>query len=90
MDIKNQIGAEDKQLLGKLLIESQVLNQLLGERKMMFKNQADQVLKKVCKNPEMYNFHLNPSKDIWELELKPELQVKGIQTNGLVKSTIKN
>jgi hypothetical protein len=89
MDIKDQIKQEDRDAIRNLLTESQVLGVLLTERKNLFNMKINEIMRKVCKNPELYDFHINPQKDSWELNLKT-LQVQRVNVGNAINQVRKN
>lgn len=72
MDIKDKITPEEKQQIGGLVIECQVLNNLLQERNAMLESKVKEILTKNGISPQLYNLIFNPSQDLWRAELKEE------------------
>lgn len=70
MDIKDKISPEDKQQIGSLAIECQVLNNLLQQKNAIFQEKGKEILAKNGLSPERYALKFNPSQDLWEAELK--------------------
>lgn len=70
MDIKDKLTPEEKQQIGGLAIECQVLNNLLQERKAILDNKAKEILARNGLSPQLYNLKFNPGQDLWEAELK--------------------
>jgi len=87
INISDKLTNEEKVLLGNLSRQVKVLESLLQEKKMIFNKVAGDIMKKATKNPELYNFYFSPGKDIWELQLKKELQVQQIDTSISVTMT---
>jgi len=72
MDISQKVNQETKDRIRNLVVESQVLQSLLNERKGMLQAEMQSVIKENTKSPQLYILECNPDKDIWDLKLKPE------------------
>ena len=70
MDIKDKLTPEEKQQIGGLAIECQVLNNLLQERKGILESKAKEILAKNGLSPQTYNLIFNPGQNLWRAELK--------------------
>ncbi len=70
MDIKDKLTEQDKQQLGCLALECQVLSNLLKERQVAIENKAKEILAKNGLSPELYALKFNPNQDLWEADLK--------------------
>lgn len=70
MDIKDKISPEDKQQIGNLVTECQVLNHLLKQQDAILTNKVQEVLAKVGCSPTLYNLKFNVSQDLWQAKLK--------------------
>lgn len=75
MDVSQKIDAQTKARLNSLQIECQVLKNLLTEKDAALQELVKQILTSLTPNPTMYAFKINPSKDQWELELRPDALV---------------
>jgi len=75
MDIKDKLTPEEKQQIGGLVVECQVLNNLLQERSSILESKAKEILAKNGLSPQLYNLIFNPSQDLWEAKLKEEALV---------------
>lgn len=73
MDVAGKIKPEDKGNLANLIIECQVLENLLKERRAAFQQKVGEVCHYLTDNPKLYVLEMNPGKNTWELKLKPEL-----------------
>ncbi len=72
MDVSQKIDAQTKARLTNLNIECQVLNNLLKEKNAVMQELVKQVLSSLTVNPTQYALKINPSQDIWDLQLRPE------------------
>ena len=70
MDIKDKLTEQDKQQIGNIALQCQVLDTLLKERKAILGNKANEILDKNGLSPEMYALKFNLSKNLWEAVLK--------------------
>ena len=70
MDIKNKLTEQDKQELGNLALECQVLNNILKEHQAAIENKAKEVLARQGLSPQLYALRFNPNENVWEAELK--------------------
>lgn len=75
MDIKEKLTDQQKQEIHNLIIETQVLENLLKERRERLHEKGNQIMSLIGLSPKMYNLKLNPGQNIWEAELKPDVLV---------------
>jgi hypothetical protein len=73
IDIKDKLKTEDKQILSNLVLESKVLETLLQERRNILSSEIKRIMAANKIDSKIYNLHVNPTKDVWELVMKPEL-----------------
>jgi hypothetical protein len=70
MDIKDKLTEQDKQILGSLALECELLDNLLKERQTIMQNKAKEILAKNGLSPTLYGLTFNPSQGLWEANLK--------------------
>ena len=68
--MKLTLTDQDKAQMANLLTESQVLNNLLAERRAALEVKAQEILNSNALSPKLYALKFNPGKDLWEAELK--------------------
>lgn len=70
MSIQLKVTDQDKAQMANLSMETQVLNNLLIERRTALELKAQEILNSNALSPKMYSIKFNPGKDLWEAELK--------------------
>ena len=81
MDIREKLTVQQKQEIHNLIIETQVLENLLKERRATLQERGKLALALAGLSPKIYDLKLNPKQGIWEAELKADaLILPGLET----------
>lgn len=90
MSIELKVSNEDKRIMLNLTTESQVLNNLHNERRLMMENKAIEILKLNNLDHKLYFMRFDGRTDKWEAHIKPGAiaiptpgsNIKNIRGNG--------
>ena len=72
MDIKDKVSPGDKQQVGELIIECQVLARLLKQKEAVLQSKVGEILAKEGLSPQLYNLKFNIPENKWEAQLRPD------------------
>jgi hypothetical protein len=85
-DVKDKISTNDRVALASIITECKVLERLLQERKEMIGQLTNKIINQLApSNPHMYQLYIDPSKNIFELQLRKDLLTQpALQPNKLM------
>jgi len=89
MDVSGKIDEGTKSQFGNIMVEIQVLENLLKERKEIARKMGNDLLKKLTATPDLYLLEINPSKNVWEMRLKDKLFIPGVSQSFVPKQGIR-
>ena len=72
MDIKEKLTAQEKQRMGNLALECQVLNNLAKQQSAVLQETAKQIFVRLGMSPETYFLKFNAPEDVWNAELRQD------------------
>ncbi len=81
MDIKDKLTQQEKQELGGLALQIEVLKTITGQKQQTLQNRAKELLAKAGFPPERYLLRFDVSHDEWEATLRENALVVPGQPN---------
>ena len=82
IDIKDKLTAQEKQAFENLRVETQVLQNLLNERRGFAQQFLEDILQKLGYNTMLYGFEFNFGQNKWEIQLRPDaIVLPGVNPN---------